>query len=69
MKVILEGNEKDVSNIIRENRLRTSRGLVSFYDPDSENTESGNISKRGRKKKEPVIDGKASIETDNKELE
>lgn len=30
MKYILDGNEKDVANVIREQRIRTGRGLISF---------------------------------------
>ena len=29
-KVILEGNERTVNQIIRENRIRVGRGLVKF---------------------------------------
>ena len=30
MKYILDGNEKDVANVIREQRIRIGRGLISF---------------------------------------
>lgn len=30
MKYILDGNEKDVTNVIREQRIRVGRGLISF---------------------------------------
>lgn len=30
MKYILDGNEKDVANVIREQRIRVGRGLISF---------------------------------------
>ena len=30
MKYILEGNEKDVSNVLKEQRIRMSRGLISI---------------------------------------
>lgn len=35
MKVILEGDERIVKNICRENRVRVSRGQVSFSPADS----------------------------------
>ena len=30
MKYILDGNEKDVTNVIKEQRIRIGRGLISF---------------------------------------
>jgi uncharacterized small protein (DUF1192 family) len=41
MKVILEGEERVVSAIIRENRVRVSRGQVSFTPADSIPTPEG----------------------------
>ena len=41
MKVILEGEERIVNTIIRENRVRVSRGLVEFSPADSIHTPEG----------------------------
>ena len=41
MKVILEGEERVVNTIIRENRVRVSRGLVTFSPADSIPTPEG----------------------------
>lgn len=41
MKVILEGEERIVKNICRENRVRVSRGQVSFSPADSIQTPEG----------------------------
>lgn len=41
MKVILEGEERIVDTIIRENRVRVSRGKVSFAPADSIPTPEG----------------------------
>lgn len=41
MKVILEGDERIVKNICRENRVRVSRGQVSFSPADSIPTPEG----------------------------
>ena len=41
MKVILEGEERVVNTVIRENRVRVSRGLVSFSPADSPKTPKG----------------------------
>lgn len=41
MKVILEGEERVVNTIIRENRVRVSRGQVSFSPADSTPTPEG----------------------------
>ena len=41
MKVILEGEERIVNTIIRENRVRVSRGLVKFSHADSIPTPEG----------------------------
>ena len=41
MKVILEGEERIVKTIIRENRVRVSRGQVSFSPADSIPTPEG----------------------------
>ena len=32
MRVIVEGNKKDIDILIRENRIRMSRGLLSFTE-------------------------------------
>ena len=40
MKYILEGNDSDVAKIVRENRIRVERGLVSFT-PFNEETSEG----------------------------
>lgn len=76
MKVLITGNDKEVSRIIQENRLRVSRGLVSFESVDeceavesTSESEAEGQSKRGRKKKEPEIDGKGTVETDTKDVE
>ena len=41
MKVILEGEERLVKTIIKENRVRVSRGQVSFSPADSISTPEG----------------------------
>lgn len=41
MKVILEGDDRIVKNICRENRVRVSRGQVSFSPADSIPTPEG----------------------------
>ena len=41
MKVILEGDERIVKNICRENKVRVSRGQVSFSPADSIPTPKG----------------------------
>ena len=41
MKIILEGEERVVNTIIRENRVRVSRGLVEFSPADSIPTPEG----------------------------
>ena len=41
MKVILEGEERVVNTVVRENRVRVSRGLVSFSPADSISTPEG----------------------------
>ena len=41
MKVILEGEERTVNTIIRENRIRVSRGLIEFSPADSIPTPEG----------------------------
>ena len=41
MKVILEGEERVVNTVIRENRVRVSRGLVSFSPANSISTPEG----------------------------
>ncbi|MDR1673224.1 MAG: hypothetical protein LBS09_07185 [Bacteroidales bacterium] len=47
MKVIVEGDEKTINVIIRENRVRASRGLLTFtvmedsegIEPEDDNTD------------------------------
>lgn len=56
MKIVIEGDDSAVANIIRENKLRESRGLVSIEVVDSTG------SRRGRKKSEPEPESKAQVE-------
>ncbi|MBD9036635.1 MAG: hypothetical protein EGR42_00460 [[Eubacterium] rectale] len=59
MKYILDGNEKDVANVIREQRIRTGRGLISFT-PISE---CGLITKEdARKAMDEKLTDTASVE-------
>ena len=34
MKYILDGNEKDVTNVIKEQRVRMGRGVISPLSPN-----------------------------------
>ena len=40
MKIIVEGNQKNIETLIRENRVRVSRGVLSFAEVASDTTES-----------------------------
>lgn len=55
MKMILSGDKSEVEKVMKENSLRVSRGLISFEFMES----SEEPAKRGRKKAEPIVDGKA----------
>lgn len=61
MKIVIEGDDSAVANIIRENKLRESRGLVSIEVVDSTG------SRRGRKKSEPEPESKAQVEPEPKQ--
>ena len=60
MKYILDGNEKDVTNVIKEQRIRIGRGLISFT-PISE---CGLITKEDARKAmdEKLTERTASVE-------
>ena len=32
MRIIVEGNQRDIDTLIRENRVRVSRGILSFSE-------------------------------------
>ena len=45
MRVIVEGSKKDVDTLIRENRIRASRGVLSFSTVvDDAETEKAEVS-------------------------
>ncbi|MBQ7156264.1 MAG: hypothetical protein IJR86_00520 [Bacteroidaceae bacterium] len=58
MRVILEGNNRDVRNIIQENRVRVARGLVKFLPSNEEAVEDDKTS--------GVVDSKAVAAVDGK---
>lgn len=55
MRVILSGDELEVKKIMKENRLRASRGLVSFEAIEDS-------SKKEKKKVEPAPESKGGVE-------
>lgn len=70
MKYILEGNEKAVQSVIRENRIRVGRGLIKFTpyaDDEQPATEQPNVVE-GEQKGDDVIDDKENISDDSKEV-
>ena len=58
MRVILEGNDRVVRNIIQENRVRGARGLVKFLPSTEEAVEDDKTS--------GVVDSKAVAAVDEK---
>ncbi|MDR0756934.1 MAG: hypothetical protein LBF85_03710 [Tannerella sp.] len=65
MKVIVEGKERDIRILIRENRVRTSRGLLSFTE-FSGDEEAEALS--GEEKAAPISDRKKSPKPDSKSV-
>jgi len=62
MKVILEGEERVVNAIIRENRVRVSRGQVSFSPADSIPTPEGVTEEDVKKMADAIEDMMDDIE-------
>ena len=62
MKVILEGEERVVNAIIRENRVRVSRGQVSFSPADSTPTPEGVTEEDVKKMADAIEDMMDDIE-------
>lgn len=57
MKYILSGDAKEVEKVLRENRIRESRGLIKFEPVPAEVAEDA---------KEPAIDSKEPKVADTK---
>ena len=69
MKYILEGNEKAVQSVIRENRIRVNRGMIKFTpyaDDEQPATEQPIV--EGEQQGDDVIDDKENISDDSKEV-
>lgn len=66
MKYILEGNEKDVSNVLKEQRIRVNRGLISITPI----TECGLITEEDARKdmEEKLSELMASIADNEKKM-
>ena len=60
-KVILEGDERTVERIIKENRIRVGRGLVKFSPAEDTATDE--------KAEEPEGDSKEVLVDDTKKVE
>ena len=60
-KVILEGDERTVERIIKENRIRVGRGLVKFSPAEDTATDE--------KAEEPEDDSKEVLVDDTKKVE
>lgn len=57
MEYILKGNPEDVAKVIRENRIRVQRGVISFIPVEP-----------GSDSKEVVEDSKEVVMTDTKQV-
>lgn len=64
-KVILEGDERTVENIIKENRIRVGRGLVKFSPAEDAESE---VEQSGDDKVVEDVDSKETEMTDDKEV-
>ena len=69
MKYILEGNEKAVQSVIRENRIRVNRGMIKFTpyaDDEQPATEQPIV--EGEQQGDDVIDDQDNASDDSKEV-
>lgn len=67
MKYILEGNEKAVQSVIRENRIRVNRGMIKFTpyaDDEQPATEQPIV--EGEQQGDDVIDDQDNASDDSK---
>lgn len=69
MKVILEGEERVVTTIIRENRVRVSRGNIKFSPADSPKTPRGVSDEDVEKMGDAIESMMDTIETKDAQIE